>query len=314
MALKLLVDPRAQGAFFAETLAVAQAEVASGWPGAVTSLDARSTLRFLSVDLPESEAPRLLRRATVQAVFEEGPDGLSVVEASPGYTLPPGLVWGTKYRGKTHELVTQLAINLALDACSAGPPRTLLDPMAGRGTTLLWGARYGLDCLGVEVDDKARDDFQRAVKRQTKVLRIKHRLEKGSLGPKRRDHAGRFLSFRFEAGSATLATGDTRHLDKRIGPRQFDVLVTDLPYGVQFGGSKKRSPLDTLRAAAPLWAGALSPGGAMAVVFNRLQPAREQLVALFVEQGLEEIPHPVAHRMSESIWRDIVVLSKPLDA
>ena len=52
----------------------------------------------------------------------------------------------------------------------------------------------------------------------------------------------------------------------------------------------------------------------MAVVFNRLQPAREQLVALFVEQGLEEIPHPVAHRMSESIWRDIVVLSKPLDA
>lgn len=312
MALKLLVDPRAQGAFFAETLAVAQAEVASGWPGCVPTVEARSTLRFLNVDLPESDAQRLLRRATVQGVFSGDPEAVSVVDATAGYALPPGLVWGTKYRGKTHEIVTQLALNLALDACTLPSPRTLLDPMAGRGTTLLWAARYGMDALGVEVDDKARDDFQRSVKRQTKLLRIKHRLEKGSLGPKRRDHAGRFLCFRFDSGSATLATGDTRYLDKRIGPRQFDVLVTDLPYGVQFGGSKKRSPLDTLRTAAPMWAAALAPGGGMAVVFNRLQPAREQLLALFREQGLEEVHHDVAHRMSESIWRDLLVLHKPM--
>lgn len=311
MAVKLLVDPRAQGAFFADTLAVAQAEVTSGWPEAQITVDAQSSLRFLDVDLPAHAAPALLRRAVVQGVFVSTSSGLSVVDADPGFGLPAGLVWATKYRGKTHELATQLALNLALDACTLPSPTSLLDPMAGRGTTLLWAARYGLHALGVEQDDKAREDFERSVKRQTKLLRIKHKTEKGSLGPKRRDHAGRFLTFRFAQGSACLATGDTRHLDKRVGTRQFDLLVSDLPYGVQFTGGRQRSPVDTLRAAMPLWAAALRPGGGMALLFNRLQPTREHLEKIVADAGLEVISTSVAHRMSESIWRDALVARRP---
>ena len=50
-------------------------------------------------------------------------------------------MFGTKYRGKTHELLTQYMLNLGL--FHLRPTRTqkvtLLDPMCGRGTTLPLG-------------------------------------------------------------------------------------------------------------------------------------------------------------------------------
>jgi hypothetical protein len=49
----------------------------------------------------------------------------------------------------------------------------------------------------------------------------------------------------------------------------------------------------------------------MVLVYNRLQPAREPLAAPFVAAGLELSPVELPHRMSESILRDLLVLTKP---
>lgn len=310
--LKLLVDPRIVGAYFAEHLDVVQAEIAARFPGLSMAIDRRATLTFVDVDLPREAARDLVRLSGVQGAFEARDGLLEPLDADPGYGLPADLVFAAKYRGKTHELVTQLALNLALDTCTVAGPIRVLDPMAGRGTTLFWAARYGWTAWGVEQDPRALDDVQRHVKRQTQLHRLKHGLAHGWTGPKRKDGVGRFLEVRFGEVAVRLVIGDTRRLRDLVGPGPFSLVVADLPYGVQHTGRDgTRNPLAVLEACAPVWTEVLAPGGAMVLVFNRLQPRREALERLFVAQGLEVRPFDVAHRMSESIWRDLLVLYRP---
>ena len=314
-ALDVLVSPLAAGAFFDACHDVVEAEVRAVLGDVVRGRRTVGGLTFLRVDTSDDAVPALARLSGVQGVFEPVGDALRPLPADPGFGLPAELVWGAKYRGKTHELVTQLALNLALAACRAEPEdaHRVLDPMAGRGTTLLWAARYGMEAWGVEFDPAARDDFQRHVKRQTQLHRIKHRLERGSVGPTRRDGRGAFVAFRFGDVRAQLVTGDSRNLRELLGPRPFSLIVTDVPYGVQhLGRGGTRNPLAVLEACAPAWVEALCPGGAMAVVFNRLQPRRAELERVFLEQGVELVPVEVAHRMSESIWRDVLVARRSL--
>ncbi len=309
MALKLLVDPLARGAYFSDVVTVARAELQAVFPGVETRVDARSTVTFLDVSLSADQPPALARLSFVQAVFAADGPTLTLIDASPDLALPPELVWGAKYRGKTHELLTQLALNLAIAACER-EPTSLLDPMAGRGTTLLWGLRYGLEAWGVEQDGQALDHLQRHLKRQTKLHRLKHDLSRG--GKSGRD--GAFLDVRFPStgGRLRLVTGDSRQATKLVQNKRFDLVVADLPYGVQFlGPGGTRNPLKAVAACAPGWADALHPGGALVLAYNRLLPAREQLAAPFVDAGLELHPTEAPHRMSESILRDVLVLTKP---
>jgi len=309
MALKLLVDPRARGAYFADAVTVARAELEAVLPGVEATVDERSTVTFLDVPLGAERAPALARLSFVQAVFAADGPTLHLIDAAPDHVLPPELVWGAKYRGKTHELLTQLALNLAIAACER-EPTTLLDPMAGRGTTLLWGVRYGLEAWGLEKDGQALDHLQRHLKRQTKLHRLKHDLTRG--GKAGRD--GAFLDIRFPTthGRLRLTIGDSRHAPKWLQGKRFDLVVADLPYGVQFvGPGGTRNPVKTVAACAQGWADSLQPGGAIVLAYNRLLPAREQLAAPFVAAGLTLHATEAPHRMSESILRDVLVLTKP---
>ncbi len=304
------MDPQARGAFYADVEAVAQAELRAAVPDVQPRVEHHATLTFIDVDLPVTEAASLSRLSWVQGVFHPVGDMLQIVEAAPGFTLPRALVWGAKYRGKTHELVTQLALNIALGTCTVEAPTTVFDPMAGRGTTLLWAVRYGLEAWGIEQDPAALDHLQRHLKRQTKLHRLKHTLVNGGT----RGKNGSFLDIRFSSRSARLRliTGDSRNSRSLVQNKRFDLLVADLPYGVQFvGPGGTRNPLAVIAACAPAWAASLNPGGAAVLVYNRLQPAREQLAPLFAAQGLTVHELEAPHRMSESILRDLLVLHKP---
>ena len=48
----------------------------------------------------------------------------------------------------------------------------------------------------------------------------------------------------------------------------------------------------------------------MVLSFNHYQPSRDELAWLFTDQGLVVVGESVAHRMSESILRDVLVLKK----
>jgi len=310
MRIAALIDPTARGAFFAQTTEVALAELAAWRPGLRAEQKAIGPLAFLELEVDEASLPALARRSFVQGLFAVEGATLRPLEVAPAYGLPEALV-ADRYRGKTHERVTQLAVQLAIDACEVeGGPSSLLDPMAGRGTTLWWAARHGLSSVGVEQDAASLEALHRHGKRQTKLLRLSHRAEKGSVGKKRRDGVGRYVGFRFDEVRLRLVTGDTREVSTLLQGQRFDLVVTDLPYGIQFRGGAQRL-VDLVRAAIPGWVASLRPGGAMAVVFNTYQPTRAQLVESLVAEGCRVRPFEAPHRMSESIVRDVVLAVRP---
>ena len=109
-----------------------------------------------------------------------------------------------------------------------------------------------------------------------------------------------------------IISGDTTNAAELMQNRKFDILATDIPYGIQhMGGKNTRSPIETLREAANGWVRSMKPNGVLTIAFNNYTPKRDELTAVFAETGLREIETNVAHRMSESILRDVLLMQKP---
>ena len=312
MKFKLLVSPLAKGAYYASVLDVARAEFAAHFPQAEVVFERIGGLDFLNTDLEESTLHSLARLSFVQGVFcDRERSGWMPVSAETGFLLPEDLVFGVKYQGKTNELVTQLAINIGLRFRPGGnPARSLLDPMAGRGTTLLWALRYGLHATGIEQRPDAIEALHRHVKKQTKLHRLKHRYAEGFAGQKSKKGIGKFVQYEIAEHTLKLLTGDSRNAPELLGGKRFDLIVSDLPYGVQFGGGSRRNPLDLVTACARGWLASLREDGALVLIFNRYQPKRDALAAVFADLEAEVESFSAPHRMSESIVRDLLVVTK----
>jgi tRNA G10 N-methylase Trm11 len=124
---------------------------------------------------------------------------------------------------------------------------------------------------------------------------------------------------------------DTTRVVEFFRAASVDLVVTDLPYGVQHGshGSTRpggerardagralaRSPLDLLRAAAPAWAKALRPGGAIGLSWNTRVARRGDVAEALAAAGMEIVEdgpyHAFRHRVDQAITRDVVVARKP---
>lgn len=311
--LALLISARADAAFFANSLDIAQQELSGVLGIGQADLRQIGDMRFLEVDQGQALLRDLLRLSCVQGAFEVVGDTMRPLPQSAEFALHPDFVWGEKYKGKTNETLTHLLINVALQQMPDRDPAglTLLDPMCGRGTSLLWAMRYGMRAVGIEQDGNVLRDLTRSLKKWTKIHRQKHKLSDGWVHKANKKGHGQFLDFAAETASMRIIVGktvDTRELTLR---KPFDLLVTDLPYGVQHQGAPgSRSPIETVRDAAPEWAKALAPGGAMAIAFNRYLPKRPALEACFDGLGLEVVDRPLQHRMSEAILRDVLILKK----
>ena len=92
---------------------------------------------------------------------------------------------------------------------------------------------------------------------------------------------------------------------------RFDLIVSDIPYGIQFfGKGSQRNPLQLIKECAPNWIERLYPEGVIVIVFNSFQPKRKELINVFEQLNMEYINFQAPHRMSESIKRDLVVFKK----
>ncbi len=313
MKIKLLVTPLVKGAYFYESLDTAMAEFSAHFPAADITPERIGVLDFLNADIPETALDVLVRLSCVQGIFEDrGESGLVPLPIRTGFLLAEDMVFGAKYQGKTHELVTQLAINVGLASRTSGAPaRRLLDPLAGRGTTLLWALRYGLNAVGIERDPGALPALHRHVKKQTKLHRIKHTASEGYVGKKTKTGIGQFVKYEMAGQTLQLIMGDSRHTPELLNKARFDLIVSDLPYGVRFKGDGQRDPLSIVRDCAEGWLASLQRGGAMALIFNRYQPKRQELSDAFVEKGARVLDFSAPHRMSESIVRDLLVVTPP---
>lgn len=330
----MLLSPSANRVYTAATpqLAAAELSACAPWASAIaaTSLAGVDYLGFEAAGLAHLELASLSRHSTSLALFEtvDG-DLLRAVEVPETHVLDEDLVTIPKYQGKTNEHFTELLLNVTLAQVDPGrkAPLDVLDPLAGRGTTLLTAWRAGHNGFGVETDDKAFEAMAAFLKTWLRRKRLKHSAD---VTPVRRD--GRSLGRRFDAtlklgetvpGAPDLAmtvfTGDTQDSAKLFGKKRFDAIVTDAPYGVvhgshQPGGPRTRTPEALLREALPVWAGQLRAGGAIGLSWNTLTMPRESLLAMLVTAGLTPLEGQTwagfAHRVDSSIRRDLVVAVK----
>ncbi len=312
-----LVDPRAQSAFFADVEPVSQAALLA-LPGVELAEPERiDSLSFIRIEGDVIPLPSVLKLPFVQAVFQRDADGhLGYAASASRPQLTEHLETGDTYRGKTNVMVTKLALALAGrvwaertgDTAVTSP--VVLDPMCGRGTTLLAAARMDWCASGIEQDQAAMQHLHRHLKRQCKVHRIKHGVSRGWTNRKNSDGDGKFLEYTFENATIRLVAGDTRKTHQYVGANRHDLLVVDLPYGVEFRGSRgQRSPLATVQQAIESWSIALRERGAGCIVFNRLQPSRRDLVAVIQSAGFEVLDLELRHRMSDAIERDFLIFA-----
>ncbi|MFC8733793.1 TRM11 family SAM-dependent methyltransferase [Luteimicrobium sp. NPDC057192] len=267
-----------------------------------------------------------------------------------------------KYAGKTNEDFTRLLVNVTVAATDrprdlAGPWTTrpdgarrrlrVLDPMAGRGTTLNQALVRGWDAAGVDVDQKDVEAYATFLRTWLKNHRLKHTA---GLSTVRRD--GRSLGRRFEATvgatadeyragdtiAVELVNADTVRAADLFPAGHFDAIVTDAPYGVQHGNRASgtrgaggrstphdeltRSPVPLLTKALPGWVRLLRRGGAVGISWNVRVAPRAALEDVLRDAGLEVLGdvrddaapdpwHGFEHRVDQAIQRDLVVARKP---
>jgi tRNA G10 N-methylase Trm11 len=270
--------------------------------------------------------------SSLHAAYVVEADVLRPVSVTPLRRHDDDVTTIQRYVGKTNEALTHLLVNLALAASADGFPRVLrgepvrlLDPACGRGTTLNRAVVYGMDAVGVEHDRKDVEAYEAFLVGWLKDKRLKHEVER------QRHRKGRAAGS--QRTTITYGTGkdkaqhrvvdvimdDTAAVGGHLKPRSIDLLVCDLPYGVQHGSTAaaglRRDPDDLLAGALPAWREVMKPGAGMALAWNRRTLARAQLIQLLGNADLELVTPPgderFVHRVDRSITRDVVVARRP---
>ncbi len=293
----------------------------------VTTLGGVEYLAFTG-DLTVGDVAYLSNLSAAYALFERTDDDhLRPIMMTPLARYDSDLITIPKYAGKTNEQFTKLVLNLTiLASASAGRMLdgglTVLDPLAGRGTTLNQALMYGYDAVGVEIDGKDVEAYKLFLQTWLKRKRLKHTAE---LVPVRRQgkRAARRLEVTMAASKDDHKAGavqklvvlqaDTTQLDGLLRGGVADVLVADLPYGVAHGsyddtGGISRRPLDLLERAVPQWLPLLRPGGALGLSWNTKVARRELAEDILLANGLELVPQlPLSHRVDQGIERDVLI-------
>jgi SAM-dependent methyltransferase len=298
--------------------------------GAVAGVD------YLLVDtaspLTADDLGVVSNRSSLHALFEVEGDRFLPVPVAPLAVMDEDVTTIQRYPGKTNEAFTHLLVNVALAeggafrAVLAGDRVTVLDPACGRGTTLNRAVVYGMDAVGIELDQRDVEAYTTFILTWMKDKRLKHQLAQAKLR-KGRDTPAHRITVTYGRGKdrSTHRVVDIIH-DDTLGARAHlkarcaDVLVCDLPYGVQHGSQPAgerlaRGPAGLLRQALPVWLDLLKPGGAMALAWNRNTLARPALADLVVGAGFEvraaDGDDAFLHRVDRAILRDVLVAVRP---
>lgn len=329
----MLRTPSANRVYAGESavLTAAELEITAPFATGISEVDLAGVgyLGFDAEPLGEAHLETVARQSACFALFESVDALLRPVALPRPLVLDDDLVTIPKYQGKTNEQFTQLLLGVTLASVTREPtgPRQVLDPLAGRGTTLSTALLLGHDAYGVEGDAKSFEQMASFYKTWLRRKRIKHSAE---VQPVRRE--GKAIGKRFEAEihtsgptlHLTAFTGDTRTSRDLFGRKRFDAIVTDAPYGVAHGastdvrgtsGRRDRSPAGLLREALPVWASQLMHGGALGLSWNTFGLTREDLGGMLTDAGLvvrADGPwERFAHRVDSSIKRDLIVAVRP---
>lgn len=228
-----------------------------------------------------------------------------------------------KYTGKTNALFTRTMLGIAVNSLAAAPTGKvrLLDPVAGKGTTLFEALMRGWDAAGIEIVQRAAHESAVYFQKYLETEKWKHKLQKiKSYGAPTWQIA--FAqdkdALKTNPGHWQMVAGDSKHADRYYGKAAFDIIAGDLPYGVAHGNiagaAPSRSPAALLKACLPAWRTALKAGGVLALSWNTHVFSADEMVQLIESYGLaclRDAPYDgLAHRVDAAIRRDIVIAVK----
>lgn len=254
------------------------------------------------------------------------------VQKNGSYYFNDDLNMILKYSGKTNEIFTRMMINLAVFSSSFDCSDTLsmLDPVCGKGTTIFEGLICGYNSFGAELSGKLVDESYHYLKKYLETGKYKHNIKKESLSGKNKNGTS-FKSKRYLFDIAKnkddqknnkslvfeIIEGDTENIDKFFKKNTFNIIVGDLPYGVQHANTAKgntmRNPLDLLESSLPIWLNTLKIGGAIVLAWNTFLLKRADIEKIFRDNNLifpyEEYKDKFdfEHRVDQAINRDVII-------
>jgi len=204
----------------------------------------------------------------------------------------------------------------------------LFDPVAGKGTTLFEGLVRGFDVYGIEIGSKVVNESTIFLKKFLETARYKFSYSSTKMSGANKSYTAIRHLFVTAKNKEELKSKNTKTIEMVAGNSLyanqlykkgfFDIIAGDLPYGVQHANvtnekqsSFTRNPEELLAACLPSWLDVLKNGGVIALSWNRNVLPRENIVRQLAANGVAVLDEGAyaqfAHRVDQSIWRDVVV-------
>ncbi|MDB4334987.1 hypothetical protein OAA06_01370 [bacterium] len=239
-----------------------------------------------------------------------------------------------KYPGKTNELFTKMMINVGLLSSNFNYNNKikLLDPIAGKGTTLYEGLVYGFEVSGIEIEQKSTHEINVFFKKYLENERYKHTSKKRQISGKAKGEAVYINEFDFSKSKddfksedlrerLSIVTGASQEAANYYKKENFHIIVGDLPYGIAHGNQSQqksanitRNPSELLGQCLPQWHQVLKKGGVVVMAWNSFVIAKTKLEEVFNTNGFKvftQSPYnDFEHLVDKSIKRDIIVAEK----
>ena len=234
-----------------------------------------------------------------------------------------------KYTGKTNEIFTRMLLNIAYFSSDfVGKEINILDPIAGKGTTLYESLIFGHNAYGIEISDKVTLEAYTFIKKYLELEKYKHTTKKEVL--KSLNKASRYTveiaKTKEDVKSKKIKTwsmisANSKDADKLFKKNYFQLIVGDLPYGVQHGNVANskvsgltRSPRELLENCASSWYNVLQKNGILALSWNSFLLKRSDFAKILVDKGFTILEGEdyinLEHRVDQAIKRDIIVAKK----
>lgn len=292
----------------------------------------------ISDELNDEDIQTLSKLSFVFAMFSQvSLNGSSYLVPISKYNyeyINPKISSVLKYHGKTNELFTKMMINVGvLSSDYTYEDRiNILDPVAGRGTTLFEGAVYGCNVFGVEIEAKSVHDTAVYFKKFLEEERYKHVSKERRLAGASKKDAIVAKEFEFArtkqefksketTKSLTIVNGKSQDAFKYFKNNRFHLIVGDLPYGIVHGNTSEkkndsitRNPTELLENCVGEWYKVLKPGGVSVIAWNAFVAPKQKLSSIFTKHGfhvLSDEPYvEFEHMVDKSIKRDIIVAKK----
>ena len=239
-----------------------------------------------------------------------------------------------KYPGKTNELFTKMMVNVGLLSSDFNYEEKirLLDPVAGKGTSLFEGAVYGFDVAGIEINKKSVHEACIFFKKYLETEKYKHKLSKRKGSGKDKQTPFEAQVFEYASSKEAIkqetsrrklefARGDAAYTNRIYKRNSFHLIVGDFPYGIAHGNlskkhptSSSRSPLQLLSECLPDWNKVLKKKGILVLAWNTFVMSRDHLNQILIDNEFsvfsEDPYNNFEHRVDMSIKRDVIVAKK----